>query len=88
MEQKNSSLPENAYRELREGEEYVPLMKPQQTYREITPWSVFWGLLMTILFSAATAYLGLKIGQVFEAAIPITIIAVGISSATRRKNAL
>lgn len=88
MEQKNSSLPENAYRELREGEEYIPLMKPQQNYREITPWSVFWGLLMTIIFSAATAYLGLKIGQVFEAAIPITIIAVGISSATRRKNAL
>lgn len=88
MKQKNTSLPENAYRELRDGEEYVPLMKPSQTYREVTPWSVFWGLLMTIIFSAATAYLGLKIGQVFEAAIPITIIAVGITGATRRKNAL
>ena len=88
MKQKNTSLPENAYRELRDGEEYVLLMKPSQTYREVTPWSVFWGLLMTIIFSAATAYLGLKIGQVFEAAIPITIIAVGITGATRRKNAL
>ena len=81
-------LPENAFRELREGEEYPPLMKPQKTYPEITWWSVGWGVLMAILFSAATAYLGLKVGQVFEAAIPITIIAVGLSGATHRKNAL
>ena len=81
-------LPENAFRELREGEEYTPLMKPQKTYPEITWWSVGWGVLMAILFSAATAYLGLKVGQVFEAAIPITIIAVGLSGATHRKNAL
>ena len=53
-------LPENAFRELREGEEYTPLMKPQKTYPEITWWSVGWGVLMAILFSAATAYLGLK----------------------------
>ena len=81
-------LPENAFRELREGEEYTPLMNPQKTYPEITWWSVGWGVLMAILFSAATAYLGLKVGQVFEAAIPITIIAVGLSGATHRKNAL
>ena len=83
---KETQLPENAYRELREGEEYTPLMKPTQTYREVTPWSIFWGILMAIIFSAATAYLGLKVGQVFEAAIPITIIAVGVAGATHRKD--
>lgn len=85
---KETSLPENAFRELKEGEVYQPLMKPEQTYREVTPWSVTWGIIMAIIFSAATAYLGLKVGQVFEAAIPITIIAVGLSGATRRKNPL
>ena len=75
---KETSLPENAFRELKEGEEYDPLMKPGQSYREVTPWSVTWGIVMAIIFSAATAYLGLKVGQVFEAAIPITIISVGV----------
>ena len=86
MEQ--SQLPDNAFRPLKEGETYEPLMKPHKTYREVTPWSVTWGLLMAVLFSAATAYLGLKVGQVFEAAIPITIIAVGVAGATRRKDPL
>lgn len=63
-------------------------MKPNQQYREVTPWSLVWGLLMAVVFSAATAYLGLKVGQVFEAAIPITIIAVGVSGATHRKDPL
>ena len=85
---KQTSLPENAFRELQEGESYEPLMSPRKTYREVTPWSLFWGLLMAIIFSAATAYLGLKVGQVFEAAIPITIIAVGLSGATHRKDPL
>ena len=85
---KETNLPENAFRELREGETYEPLMKPERTYREVTPWSIFWGLLMAVIFSAATAYLGLKVGQVFEAAIPITIIAVGLSGAIHRKDPL
>lgn len=63
-------------------------MKPNKQYREVTPWSIVWGLLMAVIFSAATAYLGLKVGQVFEAAIPITIIAVGVSGATHRKDPL
>jgi len=63
-------------------------MKPERTYREVTPWSITWGIIMAIIFSAATAYLGLKVGQVFEAAIPITIIAVGLSGATHRKDPL
>lgn len=88
IEENKNSLPDNAFRELKEGEEYVPLMKPEEKHREVTAWSVTWGIIMAIVFSAATAYLGLKVGQVFEAAIPITIIAVGLSSATHRKNPL
>ena len=87
-EKQNIELPENAFRELKDGEEYVPIMGPDKTYREVTPWSVSWGLIMVVLFSAAAAYLGLKVGQVFEAAIPIAIIAIGLSQATKRKNAL
>lgn len=81
-------LPENAMRELKEGETYEPIMKAGSNPNEVTAWSVTWGILMAILFSAAAAYLGLKVGQVFEAAIPIAIIAVGLSSATKRKNAM
>ena len=84
----NIDLPENAFRELKDGEEYKPVMSPQEAYREVSPWSITWGILMAVLFSAAAAYLGLKVGQVFEAAIPIAIIAIGVSSATKRKNAL
>ena len=72
------SLPENAFTELKDGEEYQPIMSPQNVYPEVNGWSVTWGILMAMLFSAAAAYLGLKVGQVFEAAIPIAIIAVGV----------
>ncbi len=87
MEYKKS-LPDNAFRELQEGEEYQPMMPAEASPREVNLWSVCWGILMAVIFSAAAAYLGLKVGQVFEAAIPITIIAVGLSSATKRKNSL
>ena len=84
----NSGLPENAFRELKEGEAYLPVMAPTATPAEVTPWSVLWGIVMAILFSAAAAYSGLKIGQVFEAAIPIAILAVGISTLFRKQQAL
>jgi len=87
-EEKISGLPENAYRELLDGEEYKPLLSADKNYPETNLRSVGWGLFMAVLFSAAAAYLGLKIGQVFEAAIPIAIIAVGLSSASKRKGAL
>lgn len=87
-QKKPVELPENAYRELKDGEEYKPIMEPGKVYPEANLWSVGWGLLMAVLFSAAAAYLGLKVGQVFEAAIPIAIIAVGVSSVSKRKNAL
>lgn len=85
---KPKGLPENAYRELKQGEEYKPIMSADKSYPEVSVWSVSMGILMTIIFSAAAAYLGLKVGQVFEAAIPIAIIAVGVSGALKRKNAL
>ena len=86
--EKPAGLPENAFRPLKPGEKYEPLMSPGKTYPEVNLWSVSWGILMAVLFSAAAAYLGLKVGQVFEAAIPIAIIAVGVSSAAKRKGAL
>ena len=81
-------LPENAFRELKEGEAYEPMMKAGKQYPEVNGWSVTWGVLMAMLFSAAAAYLGLKVGQVFEAAIPIAIIAVGVATAAKRSKAL
>ena len=83
-----SQLPENAFRELHDGEKYEPMMSPEGQYPEVNAWSVTWGVLMAMLFSAAAAYLGLKVGQVFEAAIPIAIIAVGLSTAAKRSRAL
>jgi putative OPT family oligopeptide transporter len=87
-EPSTKSLPENAYRELQPGEEYKPVMPSNSVFPEVTTWSLVMGLLMAVVFSAAAAYSGLKIGQVFEAAIPISIIAVGASAAARKKNAL
>ncbi len=84
----NISLPENAYRELNAGEEYTPLMPAGSTPQEITPYSVLMGVAMAIIFSAAAAFLGLKVGQVFEAAIPIAIIAVGVGNILGKKNML
>ena len=87
-ENKHISLPENASRELKPGESYEPLLKPGKKYPEVTVYSVTMGLLMTVVFSAAAAYLGLKVGQVFEAAIPIAILAVGFTSALGKKGGL
>ena len=81
-------LPENAYRKLQPDEEYVPIVPAEKIVPEATAYSVGWGLFYAVLFSAACAYLGLKIGQVFEAAIPITILAIGLSGALKMKNSL
>lgn len=81
-------LPDNAFRELATDEHYRPVMHPAHEYPEATPYSVTLGLILAVIFSAAAAYLGLKVGQVFEAAIPISIIAVGMSGMLRKNNAL
>lgn len=81
-------LPDNAFRELAADEHYRPVMHPAHDYPEATPYSITLGLILAVIFSAAAAYLGLKVGQVFEAAIPISIIAVGMSGMLRKNNAL
>ena len=88
QQKQNVALPDNAYRELKAGEEYKPLMSAESVPAEVTPYSVCMGVLMAIIFSAAAAFLGLKVGQVFEAAIPIAIIAVGMGTALGKKNML
>ena len=91
MEQENkqmNSLPDNAYRKLAPGEEYKPMMPANTKPKEVTPYSVTFGIIMAVIFSAAAAYLGLKVGQVFEAAIPIAIIAVGVGNMLGKKNML
>ena len=79
-EEKIKGLPDNAYTELKEGEHYKPILLSDKKYPEINGWTVCWGIITAIIFSAATAYSGLRFGQVFEAAIPIAIIAVGVST--------
>lgn len=81
-------LPDNAYRELKEGEKYRPILLGEKKYPELNAWTITWGIIMAIIFSAATAYAGLRFGQVFEAAIPISIIAVGASVIAKRKSAI
>ena len=81
-------LPENAYRKLKDGEVYLPVVPENAPLPELTGYSLAWGLFYAVLFSAGAAYLGLKIGQVFEAAIPIAILAVGLSTMMKRPNAL
>ena len=88
MEENKTSLPENAQRELKPGEKYEPLLSPKKNYPEVTFYSVSVGIVMVIIFSAAAAYLGLKVGQVFEAAIPIAIIAAGLTGALGKKGGL
>ncbi len=85
---KGPGLPENAFRPLKPGEKYEPILPANEPFRGVNLWSVSWGVIMAIIFSAAAAYLGLKVGQVFEAAIPIAIIAVGLSNVGKRKNSL
>lgn len=87
-EQKLNSLPDNAYRELKPGEVYRPIMPAGSKPKEVTTYSVVFGIIMAIIFSAAAAYLGLKVGQVFEAAIPIAIIAVGCGNLMKKNNML
>ena len=88
LQENEVKMPENAYRELKEGEEYKPILLGEKKYPELNAWTIVWGIIMAIIFSAATAYAGLRFGQVFEAAIPIAIIAVGASTIAKRKGAL
>ncbi len=90
MEDQNGApkLPENAYRTLEPGEQYTPYVPVGRMIPEATTRSVVIGLIMAVLFTAAAAYLGLKIGQVFEAAIPIAILAIGLGGLFRRRSTI
>lgn len=83
-----AQLPENAYRELKPGESYVPPVSAEAGVLEVTGRSVVFGLLMIVLFSAAASFIALKLGQGLETAIPISILAVGFSAVASRKSAL
>ena len=88
MAEKKVGLPANAYTPLKPDEKYIPFIPAEQYPPEVTVRSVLWGVTMALIFTAATAYLGLKIGQVFEAAIPIAILAVGIGTMYKRKSSI
>lgn len=86
MQPTRKTLPQNAYRPLERGEQYIPFVPPTERPPEASGRAIAWGLLMAAVFTAAAAYLGLKIGQVFEAAIPIAILAVGLAGLYARRN--
>ncbi len=86
--QEVKGMPEGAFEVLPAGKEYAPYVAADTVLPEVTARSVALGLVMAVVFSAAAAFLGLKIGQVFEAAIPIAIIAVGVSPLFQRKNTI
>ncbi len=77
-----------AYRELEPGETYEPFVPSGAAVPEFTFRSVFTGIVMVLIFSVAATYSGLKVAQVFEAAIPISILAVGLSGLFRRRNSI
>jgi putative OPT family oligopeptide transporter len=82
------SLPENAYRPLAPGETYAPMIPAAAPLEESTARSVGWGLFLCVIFTIASAYSGLKVGQVMEASIPISILAIGLARAYRRRSTL
>lgn len=88
MEANTKSLPENAYKPLAEGEKYNPLVPAAAKVPELTTRSIFWGTLLCVIFTIASAYSGLKVGQVMEAAIPISILAIGLARMYPRRSSL
>ena len=87
-ENETKSLPENAYQPLKPGESYQPIVPAQANVPELTPRSIFWGVLFCVIFSVASAYSGLKVGQGMEAAIPISILAIGLARIFKRRTSL
>ena len=88
LETETSSLPENAYLPLKPGESYKPIVSAQSTLPELTWRAIFWGILFCVVFSVASAYSGLKVGQGMESAIPISILAIGLARIFKRRSSL
>ncbi|HJQ38382.1 MAG TPA: oligopeptide transporter, OPT family [Thermoanaerobaculia bacterium] len=84
----SKSLPENAYEPLKEGEVYQPMVPAEQAPPEATTRAITWGFFLCIIFTVASAYSGLKVGQVMEAAIPISILAIGLARVYRRRSSV
>ena len=83
-----TSLPENAYTELKPGESYQPIVPAATQLPELTTRSLVWGLLFCVIFAVASAYSGLKVGQVMESAVPVSILAIGLARMYRRRSSL
>jgi putative OPT family oligopeptide transporter len=86
--QESSTLPENAYIPLKTGETYCPIVSSQTEQPELTGRAIFWGVLFCIIFSIASAYSGLKVGQGMESAIPISILAIGLARLYKRRSSV
>ncbi len=82
------TLPENAYTPLHEGELYLPIVPPSAQLPELTSRAILWGVLFCVIFSVASAYSALKVGQGMEAAIPISILAIGLARLYSRRSSL
>ena len=87
-ENETKSLPESAYRPLDPGESYAPIVPAESKQPELTPRSILWGVAFCVIFTVASAYSGLKVGQVMEAAIPTSILAIGLARVYRRRSTL
>jgi len=87
-EVETKSLPENAYQPLKPGESYPPIVPAEAKLPELTLRSILWGVVFCVIFTVASAYSGLKVGQVMEAAIPISILAIGLARVYRRRSSL
>jgi putative OPT family oligopeptide transporter len=79
---------ENAYQPLKPGESYQPVVPAEAKVPELTPRSILWGVVFCAIFTVASAYSGLKVGQVMEAAIPISILTIGLARIYRRRSSL
>jgi len=82
------SLPESAYRPLKHAEDYQPIIPAHADVPEMTVRSLLWGIIFCVIFTVASAYSGLKVGQVMEAAIPTSILAIGLARTYRRRSTL
>jgi uncharacterized oligopeptide transporter (OPT) family protein len=82
------SLPENAYLPLKPGEAYPPIIPAQANVPELTARSISWGIIFCVIFTVASAYSGLKVGQVMETAIPVAILSIGLARTYKRRSSL
>src|SRR6476469_1929098 len=81
-------LPRDAYQALPPGERYKPVIPDESEMPELTPKSLLVGVAVGVLFGAANAYLGLKVGLTVSASIPAAVIGVAVFRALRQGSLL